>query len=139
MSGLDAFGTELRRGDGGDPESFTAIAHVTNIQGPGLTRVALDTTAHDTTDQWQTFIGGLKNAGELTMTLRYDPTQHDTLTDDLGDKDPINYELAFPTSPETVWDVALVMTGFSPGAPHDGLATAEVTFQASGVPTIGSS
>ncbi|MCI0687121.1 MAG: hypothetical protein L0Y54_07800, partial [Sporichthyaceae bacterium] len=76
MAGIDAFGTVLKRGDGGSPENFTAIGRSTSISGPGLSRETLDVTAHDSPDQWREFQGGLRDGGELTVDINYDPTAH---------------------------------------------------------------
>lgn len=132
MAGIDAFGTELRRGDGGDPEAFVAIANVESIDGPGLEREELDVTAHDSPGQWREFVGGLKDAGEVTFDINYDPREHDTLTADFDDDDPRNYELAFPVGDP--WELAAILTGFEPGAPHDDKLTASITLKLTGDP-----
>lgn len=136
MAGKDAFSTQLQRGDGEVSETFTAIANVTNITPPGIERTALDVTAHDSPDGYQEFVGGLKNGGEVTIEVNYDPSEHDTLIDDFDDPDPRNYKIVWPTAVGGSWTFAAVMTGFAPEAPHDDKLTAEITFQVSGKPTL---
>lgn len=136
MAGLDAFGTAFQIGDGADPEVFTAIANVTNITPPSIEREALDVTAHDSPDQYMEFRGGLKNGGEVSLELNYDPREHDVpLQDQLAGGDPRNYRVVWPGALGS-WEFAAVMTGFSPEAPYDDKLTAEVTFQVSGKPTM---
>jgi predicted secreted protein len=137
MAGVDGFGTQLRRGNGASPtEVFTAIANATNITGPGLTRATIDTTTHQSPNQWMEKIGGLKDGGEVSITINYDPDVHDVLVADLDDAAPRNYQLAWPTTPETVWGFAAVMTGFEPEGPHDDKLTATLTFAVTGQPVL---
>lgn len=136
MAGVNAFGTELRRGDGEDPEVFTALADVTTVGGPSISRETIDVTSHGSEDAWMEFLGGLKDAGEISLDVNYDPAQHDTLMADFNDEAPRNYELAFPTSPETVRVLELILTGFESDAPHDDKLSASLSFKITGIPDI---
>lgn len=137
MAGIDGFGTELQRGDG-DPtaETFTAIANVTSIEGPGMERETIDVTAHDSANGYMEFVGGLKNGGEVSVELNYDPATHDALVADLEDTEPRNYQLVFPDPAATTWTFAAILTEFTPEAPYDDKLAASLTFQVSGKPTI---
>jgi predicted secreted protein len=137
MPGLNAFGTQLQRGDGESPEVFTAIANVTSIKGPDIKRDTIDVTAHNSTDGWKEFVGGLKDAGEVSIDINYDPAQHDALVEDFEDTEPRNYKLVFPTSPAVEWNFPAVLTEFSAEAPYDDKLSASLTLQVSGKPTIG--
>lgn len=137
MAGIDGFGTVLARGDGATPtETFTAIANVNNIGGPGLSRETIDVTAHDSPDQWMEFLGGLKDGGEVSMDVNYDPAEHDTLLDDFDATDPINYQLVFPDAASTTWQFPTILTGFEPTAPYDDKLTATIGFKVAGKPTF---
>jgi predicted secreted protein len=136
VAGVDGFGTQLKRGDGGAPEVFTAIGNVTSIGGPSLARETLDVTAHDTADGWREFLGGLKDGGEVSLDINYDPAEHDSLVDDFDDDQPRSYQLVFPTSPPTTWGLKAILTGFEPEAPHDDKLAASISFKVSGKPTL---
>lgn len=69
MAGLDGFGTQFKRGDGGGVEVFTPLADVTNVSGPGLSRETIDVTSHGSPDAWMQFIGGLKDGGEVSLEI----------------------------------------------------------------------
>ena len=138
MAGLNAFGTQIKRGDGAEPEVFEAIANVTSIEGPELERETIDVTAHDTADAWREYVGGLKDGGEVSIEVNYDPTVHDSLVADLEDAAPRNYQLVFPTTPAVTWSFAAILTGFSSEAPHDDKLAATLTLKLSGKPTLGS-
>jgi predicted secreted protein len=136
VSGIDAFGIALKRGDGVTPtEAFTAIGKVSDVKGPEIKRDTYDVTAHDSANGWREFIGGLKDAGEVTITVNYDPSVHDSLVEDFEDVKPRNYKLVFPQALGE-WALALILTEFSQEAPVDDKLSAELKFKVSGKPTI---
>lgn len=135
MAGLDAFGTQLQRGDGAGSETFTAIANVTDITPPGLERETLDVTSHGSPEAWREFIGGLKDGGEVEIEINYDPREHDGLIADLNDTAPRNYKVVWPQNLGD-WAFKAVMKGFEAEAPHADKLAASVTFKVSGKPTI---
>jgi predicted secreted protein len=133
MSGKDGFGTKLLRSDMASPTStFTELAGITNISGPGITREILDVTAHDSPNAYREFLGGVKDPGEISVDVNYDPEEHDVWIDDLDDVNPRNYELEFPDG--TVWDIAAFLTNFEPTAPFDNKLTASASFKVTGKP-----
>jgi predicted secreted protein len=135
MAGLDAFGTQLQRSDMGGTPVFTAIANVTNITPPALERETLDVTSHGSPDAWREFLGGLKDGGEVSIDINYDPREHDALFDDFDDAEPRNYKVVWPGTLGD-WAFAAIITGFEPEAPHDDKLAASLTFKVSGKPTI---
>lgn len=140
MSGVDAFGTQFLRGNGATPtEVFTVIANVTNIGGPDRSRETIDVTAHDSPDGWMEFIGGLKDGGEISVDLNYDPreTTHE-LDDDFDDSEPRNYQIILlpGSADEFTWSIAGVMTGLGDEFPYDDKMARTVTIKVSGKPTL---
>lgn len=135
MAGIDAFGTQLQRGDGAATEVFTAIANITSIDPPSIERETLDVTTHGSPDQWREHLGGLKDGGEVSFDLNYDPTEHDTLVADFDDTEARNYKVVWPASLGS-WEFAAILTGFEPSAPHDEQLTASVTLKVSGKPVL---
>lgn len=134
MAGMDAFGTKLQRGSGGGPETFATIADITSLTPPGISRETLDVTSHDSTNGWMEFTGGLKDAGEVSADINYQPTEHDTLIDDFEDTAPRHYRVIFPDG--TIWSFSAILTGFEPDAPYDDKLSASLTWKVSGKPTI---
>ena len=134
MAGLDAYGIALQRSDMAVTPVFTAIGNVTAVNGPEMERDTYDVTAHDGTG-WKEFIGGLKDAGEVSITLNYDPTKHDDLVEDFEDDVPRDYKMVFPGGIGE-WDLKLILTGFSQEAPVDDKLSAELKFKVTGKPTI---
>ena len=141
MAAVSAFGTLLKIGDGGGPESFTTIAYVREISGPSLGMEPLETTNHSSTSGWRTFVGGLLTGGEVTAEILYDPDAgtHDASTgliNDMENRTVRNFQLVFTDPTPTTWAFSSLVTGFEPSAPYDDLLTASVTLTVTGVPTL---
>lgn len=137
MPGINAFGTQLQRSDMAATPVFTAIANVTSIKGPEIKRDTIDVTAHNTANSWREFVGSLKDAGEISLDVNYDPAVHDELVADFEDSDPRDYKLVFPVTPAVAWSVKALLTEFSSEAPFDDKLAASLTLKVSGKPTIG--
>lgn len=151
MSGISAFGTILRMGRGDvdpGPETFDAIAGITEIGGPGFSRDIVDATAHDSPGAFEEVVRTIIRTGELSVTINYNPN-HATHSGDptpatgglgllakLVSGDLTNFQMEFPTDPAVEWDFEGYVTGFEPGAPYDDLLSADVTIKLSGQPTL---
>jgi predicted secreted protein len=136
MAGLDAYGIALQRSDMATPTaSFTALGNVTSVSGPEIERETYDVTAHDSVDGWREFIGGLKDSGEVSVELNYDPTKHDVMVSDFADTVARDYRLVFPQGKGS-WAFKAFLTGFSQEAPVDDKLSGEFTFKVTGKPTI---
>ncbi|MGW1035004.1 phage tail tube protein [Streptomyces antibioticus] len=137
MAGLDAFGTQLKRDSTGSG-SYVAIANVGDIDGPGRSREAIEVTAHDSPDQYREFVKGLKDGGEVSATINFNPgnTSHQALDDDFEEKDLRSYQIVvLPGDPDelTVTFNALI-TDLSDAYPVEDKMEREVTFKISGKP-----
>lgn len=136
---IDAHGTLLRIDDG--TGSYTTIAEVTDIGGPSMSLDPIDVTSHDSTAAYREFIGGLLDAGEVTLTINYVPTAgtHDATTGLIADmvaRVVRNFKLVFPDSGTTTWTFAALITAFESAEPIDDKLSADVTLKLSGQPTL---
>lgn len=139
--GISAFGTLLKIGDGGSPESFSTITEVTNIGGPSLSMDTIEVTHHGSTGGWREFVGGLLDGGDVTFEINYDPADstHDASTgliNDMENRTVRNFQLVFPDTGVTTWSFAALVTGFEPSEPIDDKLAASVTLKISGQPTL---
>jgi predicted secreted protein len=140
MSGRDAFGTLFKRATTlAGPFTYETVANVTNISGPSRSRETLDVTAHDSPDGWMEFIGGLKDGGEISLDINYDPAEdtHD-LDDDFDDSEPRSYQIVLlpDTDDEYTWTLTGVMTGLEDEFPYDGKMERSLTVKVSGKPVL---
>lgn len=135
MAGIDAFGTTLERSDmAPTTPTFAPIGNVGNFSGPSAERETYDVTAHDTPNGWREFIGGLKNGGEVSAEVHYDPSIHDTIWADFEDDVARDYKMMSPVG-ET-WDFQAWLTGFEREMPVDGQMSATLTWQVTGKPSL---
>ena len=138
MTRYAAKGTLLKKGDGASPEAFATVAQIFGgPDGPSLSQDELDVTDHSSPSGFREFIGGLKDAGEISGELHYDSanaTHNATagLIKELKDGTVKNYQILFPDA-STVTFAALV-TAFEMAAPVDGKLTASFTLKISGLP-----
>ena len=128
MSIVKTQGTTFGMGDGGDPESFDSIAQITGISGlmSGSPTEIETTTLADT---FKRVIMGLKEEGEITLSLLFDYTdnEHDELITKRGNGTLNNYRITFADS-STVTFAAFVKT-FDISVEMDDKLTGEATFK----------
>lgn len=136
MAGIDAFGTVWALHDGVTvlPGGFTAVADVTNIGVVDVSVDTLDVSTHESEDQWREFIGGLKDGGELSMEINYDPSVHGTLFSALGATR--HQKITLTDSGAATVEFDAIVSGFSSGAPYDDKLSANVSLKVTGPVTI---
>tara|TARA_R110000824_G_scaffold110918_1_gene259117 strand:- start:303 stop:695 length:393 start_codon:yes stop_codon:yes gene_type:complete len=118
MAAITANATQISI-DGGT----TYIADVTSITPYNLSLSTIDTSNLDST--WRSFIGGIKDGGECTFEINYDPasTTHaaiETAMDGTAD----NIKVLYSDTKFTTFDA--VITSFSITAAMDSVVTASV-------------
>ena len=129
MAKYDGFGATLAYDSDGVP-TWVTIAAARNIEGPSLTCETIDSTTHDESTGYRSHIEGLRDSGDLTMEIAYDPAAashawiHAT-----GRGTTKLYKLTFPDAAPTTWQFSAIVTNFTPKMPVDGLMTADVTFK----------
>ena len=133
---IKSIGTTLEYGDG-TPD--TKVMHVRSFSGPDGDTVDINTTDYDVTDDFQTFIAGMSDGGEITLTVKYDPTEFAGLYDQVGVKQ--DWTLTFNDGQDT--PSSLDFKGYLKfpsvefeDAEDDGLVTNELTIKVSGKPTF---
>lgn len=140
MSGRDGFGTVFKRATTLTPgTTYEVVANVTTISGPSRSRETIDVTAHDSPGGWMEFIGGLKDGGEVSLDINYDPSEdtHD-LDDDFDDVSARNYQIVIlpGTEDEHTWSFKGVLTGLEDEFPYDDKMSRTMTIKMSGKPTL---
>ena len=59
----------------------TTIGNITGIGGPNQSRDSIEKSSMDSTAKWREFIGGMLDAGEITVDLNYDGAASGTAND----------------------------------------------------------
>ena len=139
MAGQDAWGTQFKR-ETNTPTVYEVVANITDISGPSREREAIEVTAHDSPDQYREFVKGLKDGGEVEITLNYDPgvATIEHLDDDFEEDDLRAYQVViFPaTADEYTWDFDGLITANGDEFPHDDKMERTVTVKISGKPVL---
>ena len=131
-SAIIGYGATFAIGDGGGPETFTALAEVTNITLPNYTRDAVDVTHMTSDDTFREYIAGLMDGGEVQIELNFVPSASDVLIAAIV-AGLQNYQI---TVNSITFTFAAVMTDYAPSAPNDDKLSASATFKVSGKPTL---
>lgn len=138
-------GTVLKMPDPVVANTYIAVAEVQNVDGPGITRDSVEITHLNSDGGWREFMPGLKDGGELSFTLQFEPKEvtHgmvNGLLKQLSDSDIRVFKLVFPDgineASSTVWDFPGFITNFSAAIPMDDKITADVTIKVAGKPTL---
>ncbi|MFB7031709.1 MULTISPECIES: phage tail tube protein [unclassified Streptomyces] len=139
MAGKDAFGSQFKRDTTG-AGAFAVIANVTDISGPSRSREAIEVTAHDSPNKYREFIKGLKDGGEVEITLNYDPAAatHKALDADFEEDDLRDYQVVIlpGDSDEHTWEFSALITDLGDEYPTEGQMERTATFKISGKPTL---
>lgn len=136
------YGVKLKRGAGdGPPETFTDVAEVINIEGPGLKLNLADATNQDSTGRWNEFVPTLLEGGEINVDLNFKPgnaTQgySSGVIGDMVNRTLRNFKVVFSDSGATGWVLPCYVTGFTPGALINDKLSAKVVLTVSGEPTL---
>lgn len=126
-----AMGTKLRIG-------LNAIAELTEIGGMDIAQDTIEVSTLDSS--WRQFIGGMKDAGEISITGFFNPSDtqgQKALFDSLVNGTTLTYSIVFPSPLTAQWDFSAVVTKFTTGASMEDAISFEATLKVSGVPALG--
>lgn len=138
---IAAFGTLLKIGDGGGPETFTTIAEVTDIDGPKMSLDTADATHHSSPGGWKEYVPTLLDGGEVAFTVNFIPSNatqsySSGVLRDMANKNKRNFKLVFPDAGNTTWTFSAFVTGFEPKEALKDQLTADITLQITGQPIL---
>lgn len=122
-----AQGTKLLKGT-------TEIGELTSIGGLELSADTIEKTT--LADEWRKFAQGLKDAGEVSISGYFDPTQHQGLFNDFKSGAESTYTIEFPAALGAKWEFTGIVTGYSTGAEMEDNVSFEATLKVSGEPTL---
>jgi len=128
MGAVTANGTTISI-DGGT----TTVANVLSITPASVSVATIDSTDMDAT--WRTFIGGLKDGGEASFEISYDPSAatHTAIESAI---DGAAKSIVVTWSDSTTMSFSAIITGFSPSAAIDDKLTASVSMKVTSTVTF---
>lgn len=119
------------------PSVFVDVAQVRDISGPSMTQDAVEVTARDTS-KWRTFTPGLRDGGEVTFDLIYDPdlASHSATNTTTG---LVSFLLTgtaktfrLVMSDSNYFSFSGIVTAFTPESPLEDAMTASCTIKVTG-------
>jgi predicted secreted protein len=113
---------------------FTAVAEVTQITPPGMSRDAVEVTHLTSLGEWKQFIAGLKDGGEAQLTFNYVAAANDAILTAFNANTGA-YQITFPNG--VMMRFAGFFTGYTPPELTPGNAMqASATIKVTGAPTL---
>jgi hypothetical protein len=123
------------------PDTYVALAELTNITPPSFTYDQIDVTHMESPNRLREFISGLGDAGECSFDMNFIPgsTSDDRLFElmnlPVGTLRRRNCRISFPNG--TTWSFSGELVGYEPTIPVDDKMSATTTFKVSGAVTVG--
>jgi hypothetical protein len=123
------------------PDSYVALAEVTNITPPSADVDQVDTTHMQSPGRYREFIDGLIDGGECSCEINFipgnatDQRMFELLALPTGVTHARNCRISFANG--VTWSFLGTLTGYEPDVPVDDRMTATITFKVSGAITRG--
>lgn len=118
--------------------SYVAMTNLKDISGPEINAETLDVTTHDSADNFNEFLAGIADGGEVTFEVEFDPASvaHETLWNDVAERQLHNFRLILPGGSDSLGMIAFagLLTKIGMGLPVKGSIMAPVTIKVSGKP-----
>ena len=133
-----AFGTVLKRGDGGSPEAFTTLSEGKTVNGPNMKKGSVDVTHNESPNNAMEFLPNLLDGGEISWDGNFIPssTTHTNLLADIATMVNRNYRVVYPNATTSRFDFAGHPTAVNPTASHVDAMRLSATFKVSGKPVF---
>jgi len=112
------------------------IAQLRSITGPGVSFGDVDTTTMDSSSNYRTFVPGLGDPGELTMTMIYDPASasHKILASAAQSRTTKVWTVYHGSSTGDTDVFSAYVKGISRTIPMDDVIQADITLHVTGKP-----
>ena len=133
---ISGMGTQFRRWNS-ITGNWEKMALITKIGGPDSKRDTQDTTSLDTLGGYRTFIGGLRDGGNIKLSMQFSRDTYEVMRADFEDDARKNYEIVLPDDDQTSFEFEGLVTEM-PLNIDEKIITADCTIKISGPITINS-
>jgi len=133
MAKYHAFGARLQYNDG--TGVWRDIAGVKDISGPSMSADTIDVTSHSSPDNFREFRSSLKDPGEFSFDLIFDPedkTGQGFLLELFDTQVLTTFRLIYRTKNSKTWQMNGLVTSFEPNNPVEGEIGASCTIKLTG-------
>ncbi len=132
---IAGIGTKFYRWSGA---AWAALAEVTAINGPGMSRNTIDVTSLDSEDGYAEFITGMRDSGTIALTMNFTNTTYAAMKDDFESNVPGVYRIVLPDDETTTLEFEALVTEVPLGITTGDKVTSNVTMKISGKVVLGS-
>lgn len=131
-------GTLFQIGNGMMSEIFTTIGEVLSVTGPNMNMTPVDVTNMDSANAIREYIAGLRDSGEVTVTVNFlpDNTGQTQVVTDYKARTKRNFKITWTDSTPAIWSFAAFITNIEPNAVVDDRLQATLTMKLTGDVTI---
>lgn len=112
------------------------MAEVTAINHSGLDVDMLETTSLDNTDRYKTFIAGMIDGGEISLSMNFTRDEYETAKNDAESTSNQNYEIVLSDPDNTSFEFEGHITNIPFALEAPGLITSDVTIKVTGKPNL---
>lgn len=128
---ISGIGTKFYRWSPNSSE-WQAIAEVVSIGGPSKSRDTIEVTSFDSEDGYKEFIGSLRDAGAINLTLNYRRDTYEIMNDDFESELRQNYKIVLPDTEETTFEFEGLVTELPLNVALDDKISVETVIKVSG-------
>lgn len=135
---MKAFGTLLKIGGA----AGVATVNCRKIDGPKFSTAVINEGAHDSPSGFVEKVPGMKDGGQITLEILFDPSEatHGSASGGLwklwNDQTVEDFALIFPTTPAKGYTFEAFVVGYEPSAPYDDSLTAQITLEITGAVAV---
>ncbi len=115
-----------------DSSEWEKLAEVSAIGGPSMSRDTIEVTSFDSVDGYKEFIGGLRDAGSLSLTMNFTRANYELMKDDFESDTKQNYKIVVPDTDETTLEFEGLVTELPLNFDVADKITMDVSIQISG-------
>lgn len=131
-----AIGTLIQRST--DGVTYTTIAEVQSFDGPSATLDMIEATHMESPDYYREYIPGLKDGGDLSLSLNYLPsnTTQNVLQEDLDNRTKQYWKVVWTDAVSSEATFRGYVTNFGQSGSMDGKLDASITIRITGKVTF---
>lgn len=114
------------------------IGEINSISGPDKSRETIDVTRLEDDDGYRRFIGSLRDAGSVSLSMNFTRETYDILNDDFESEDLVEYSIELPDADGTTFTFEGLVTEMPVGIEIADKVTSDPTIKLSGPVQISS-
>jgi predicted secreted protein len=112
--------------------AYEPIANINSISGPSSSRETVDVTTLDSEGGYREFIGSLRDAGDISLSMNFDKDTYALMKTDYESDTIQKYQIVLPDTDNTTFEFEGLVTELPVEIPLDDKVTADISIKISG-------